>query len=222
MTRKRRIAAGLIATLMALLGIWFVAVRPSAEPRYQDNFATSNLLAPFAMVHRAGSALRYLGPDAVSAIPELEQLAGMESPHIIKSTAVFTLSGLGIEGWQAIGRVLKRASPTNRANLEVPVSVSSSRALRGGNLRAREEAALAMCHLDSPPYEMIPVLGDIIDTGKSERGVQALSGLAKLATNYITAIYALRRAALSDNLEIRGLAQTILNRTGYTNAITKQ
>jgi hypothetical protein len=69
---------------------------------------------------------------------------------------------------------------------------------------------------------MIPVLGDIIDTGKSERGVQALSGLAKLATNYITAIYALRRAALSDNLEIRGLAQTILNRTGYTNAITKQ
>lgn len=197
-----------------------LAATPSL-PTWVNNFAASNLVAPIAMILRAGSALRYLGPDATSAIPELEQLA-MDSHPVGRFTAVSTLAGLGIDGWRAMGHILTNASPANAASLQGLVAVVAGQALQRGNLRLRQEAALTLCHLDSPPFTAIPVLSDIIDAGDSARAIRALGGLTKLATNHVAARDVIRRAARSENPEIRGLAQSILDRTGYTNTIAKQ
>lgn len=180
------------------------------------------LIGPYEMTQRAGSAMRFLGTNASGAIPELERMAVSNRRSWGGQQAIKVLAGLDVEGWKAIGRVLSSLPPADSLPIRHRLAGTSMQALTNENLQIRQEAAHVLSDSGSAPFEIVPVLVEALDSNDRMAQVRALHTLGKLAPVFRTAADTVRRAAQSDDSEIRMLAQSILKQSAPTNTVAQR
>jgi len=158
--------------------------------------------------------IRYLGSNAVQLIPDLERITCDSRKPSAAFAAAGALKGFGFQALPALHRSLTNAPSARQPMVSGMIQNIYREALRSDDARNREDAALALSEYPKPPFEIISVLLDILESPDPNRQKQSLNALAihlpTMAPLLVAARKAVTRMAASEDPEIRRLANKIL------------
>jgi len=158
--------------------------------------------------------LRYFGSNAIPVIPDLERIICDPEKPRAASSACYALCALGAPALPALHRQLTNAPSSLRPWIHATIQTIYRNSLNSKNVREREEAALALSKYSRPPFEIIPVLLDMLESPDPKRQKQSLDALAvhlpTMAPLLVAAREAVTKMAASEDPETRRLANKIL------------
>jgi hypothetical protein len=195
---------------------WFATktLRMPWAPDFVKSSAANHLRNAQTLPFHAELALERLGKNAVSAIPDLERIICDPEKERGWLHAAASLSRLSPAALPALRRSLTNAPSSRRPVLSQLAIPALEISLQSRDSRAREESALTASDFPKPPFEMIPILVDLVEGNDKERREHALRALGKwipeIAPTFMPAREAIEKAARSDDSDTRRLANEVL------------
>lgn len=161
-------------------------------------------------------ALRFLGTDAVHAIPDLERIICDPNRTIAPMFATTALGNLGFVATPALQRCLTNAPTALRGLVQRTITQLYQSDLKSVNREARTAAALALADTPRPPFEIIVPLVELLDSPLPVTRRRALNCLAQhlptLAPSLVVAYRAVEKQTTSDDPAMRRVATDLLAR----------
>ena len=184
------------------------SVKSAASEDLSERFAASQI----------AYGIRILGSNATPVIPDLERIICDPDKPLAASSAYQALSALGAPALPALHRLLTNAPSALRPWIHATIQNIYRNSLNSENAREREEAALALSEYSRPPFEIIQVLLDMLESPDPKRQKQSLDALAvhlpTMDPVLIAARDALAKATASSDPSVRQQANTILANLG--------
>lgn len=181
-----------------------VSVKSAASASLTERIETSQI----------AYGVRYLGSNATPFIPDLERIICDPDKPLAASSAFYALAVLGTQALSASRRLLTNAPSARRPWIHANIQSIYRNSLNSENAREREEAALALSEYSRPPFEIIQVLLDMLESPDQKRQKQSLEALAMhlptMAPSLVAAREAVAKTAASDDPDKRRLANQIL------------
>ena len=200
---------------------WFATNALQAEwmPGFIHSIAAKHL---DTLPYWAGHALGHLGTNAAIAIPDLERIICDPEKERGWEFSAVALGNIGPTALPALQRCLTNAPSGRQRVLTYITLLTLKRALQSNDHRVREDSALGLTELSKPPFELIPILAEIVEGDDMERSKRALRALGRwmpeLAPNYMPARDAIEKAARCDDIDTRRLATEVLAKLPYPKA----
>lgn len=179
----------------------------------RDNFADE-----FRVTHnrmsRVVQAFKFLGDDALHAIPDLERIVCEPARGKTSSAAARALECFGIAAMPALVRCRTNAPVEYQPSIQASIYRVYRSELKSRNPEARTAATLALANSPEPPSEIIPALVELLEIPQLEMRRRALDALSRHLPNFgplAGAAYpAIEKQTTSDDSELRRVAIELL------------
>ncbi|MBK8000764.1 MAG: HEAT repeat domain-containing protein [Verrucomicrobia bacterium] len=179
----------------------------------RDNFS-EEFRVTHNRLNRVVQAFKFLGNDALHAIPELERIVCEPNRSKTSSAAARALECFGIAAMPALVRCRTNAPVEYQSSIQASIYRVYRSELNSSKPEARTAATLELARSPEPPSEIIPALVELLESPQLEMRRRALDALSQHLPNFgplAGAAYpAVEKQTTSDDPEIRRVAAELL------------
>lgn len=167
-------------------------------------------------LNRVVQAFKFLGNDALHAIPNLERIVCEPNRSKTSSAAARALECFGVAAIPALERCRTNAPVEYQPTIQASIIRVYRSELNSTDPEARTRATLLLANSPKPPFEIVTPLVELLDSPQLEMRRRALNALAQHLPDFGplagVAYPAVEKQTTSDDPEIRRVAAELLAR----------